>query len=218
YRAPPVLPQPQPPGVFGYENQTSILADPIVADAALQYGSKLMGTGRAMVDKELGKYIAFSSLKYYFAVDTRYVIGKLKLLFFPFFHSDWFLKFDGGDPLLPRYDVNAPDLYIPTMAYTTYVLVAGLMLGLQNRFAPEVLGILASQALAWNVAENLLHIVTIYIGNIKTRLRTLDIIAFTGYKYVGIILATLSSLIFGQKSYYLALVYFSITLTFYIVS
>lgn len=30
----------------------------------------------------------------------------------------------------PRYEINAPDLYIPTMAYITYVLAASLVLGM----------------------------------------------------------------------------------------
>lgn len=35
--------------------------------------------------------------------------------------------------MAPRFDVNAPDLYIPAMGFITYVLVAGLALGTQNR-------------------------------------------------------------------------------------
>jgi len=35
----------------------------------------------------------------------------------------------------PRFDVNAPDLYIPAMGFITYILVAGLALGTQNRYA-----------------------------------------------------------------------------------
>ena len=33
----------------------------------------------------------------------------------------------------PRHDVNAPDLYIPAMAFVTYVLMTGLSLGLMER-------------------------------------------------------------------------------------
>ena len=38
------------------------------------------------------------------------------------------------EPVQPKYDVNAPDLYIPTMAYATYVLLVGYILGLRNAF------------------------------------------------------------------------------------
>ena len=39
------------------------------------------------------------------------------------------MKYDQESPVQPRYDVNAPDLYIPSMGYVTYVLLAGFMLG-----------------------------------------------------------------------------------------
>lgn len=66
-----------------------------------------------------------------------------------------------------------------------YVLVAGLVLGMQNRFTPEILGIQASSALAWTIAEILIELITLYVTNIKTNLKTLDLLAFAGYKFVG---------------------------------
>lgn len=95
------------------------------------------------------------------------------------------MKYEQGQPVQPRYELNAPDLYIPTMAYVTYVLLAGFVLGFQNRFSPEQLGIQASSALAWAVAEVLVELITLYITNINTNLTTLDLVAYSGYKYVG---------------------------------
>lgn len=40
------------------------------------------------------------------------------------------MKYEQDGPVQPRFEINAPDLYIPTMAYVTYVLVAGFVLGL----------------------------------------------------------------------------------------
>nr|CAD7416398.1 unnamed protein product [Timema poppensis] len=169
----------------GFSVPGQFLAEPLVANVAMQYGQALMGSGRQLVDKELEKYVPVSRLKYYFAVDTQYVAKKLALLFFPFTHADWSLKYEQDEPVQPRYEINAPDLYIPMMAFVTYVLLAGLVLGMQNRFSPEVLGIQASSALAWTVVEIVLEIVTLYVTNIQTKLRTLDLVAFGGYKYVG---------------------------------
>lgn len=42
---------------------------------------------------------------------------------------------DGGQPVPARFDVNAPDLYIPLMAFITYVLISGFVLGVQGRSA-----------------------------------------------------------------------------------
>ena len=70
-----------------------------------------------------------STLKYYFAVDTSYVLKKLMLIWFPFVHKDWTVRYQQDAPVAPRDDMNAPDLYIPTMSFVTYLLVAGYLLG-----------------------------------------------------------------------------------------
>ena len=50
--------------------------------------------------------------------------------------QNWEVNYQQDTPVAPRVDVNAPDLYIPAMAFITYVLVAGLALGTQNRWSP----------------------------------------------------------------------------------
>lgn len=59
----------------------------MVANMAMQYGQSLASQGREYVDKKLEKYVSMSQIKYYFAVDTRYVMKKLQLLFFPYTHT-----------------------------------------------------------------------------------------------------------------------------------
>lgn len=103
------------------------------------------------------------------------------------------------------------------MAYVTYVLVAGLVLGTQQRFSPEQIGILASSALAWCIVELAAYSSTLYIANIQTSLRTLDLLAYSGYKFVGIIISVLLSLVGGRTTYYVALIYCSLSLAFYLV-
>ncbi|KAK6621505.1 hypothetical protein RUM44_001312 [Polyplax serrata] len=206
--------QPQEGPGFTLPNQ--YLSDPLVSAAAMTYGH-FVGSGKKYVDKEIEKYVPVSRLKYYFAVDTSYVYKKLGLIFFPFTHRDWSVKYSSNEPVQPRYEVNAPDLYIPTMAYLTYVLVAGLALGTQDRFTPEVLGIQASSALAWTIFEVLIHLVSIYVSAISTSLTTIDILAFSGYKFVGVIFAVLSSLVFFRVGYYLTLIYFSVSLSFFLI-
>lgn len=134
-----------------------------------------------------------------------------------FFIQDWSIKYEQDSPLQPRYERNAPDMYIPTMAYLTYIVVAGLALGTQERFTPEQLGILASSALAWGIIELLVHTITLYVMNLDTSLRTLDLLAYCGYKYVGINFALLVSLIFQRFGYYVVLIYFSVSLAFFLV-
>ncbi|XP_052275300.1 protein YIF1B-A-like isoform X2 [Dreissena polymorpha] len=158
--------------------------DPM-ANMAMQYGSSLAGQGKDLVNKNLEKYVSTSKLKYYFAVDTSYVAKKLMTLFFPFTKKDWSIKFNQDQPVAPRFDENAPDLYIPVMAFVTYILVSGVVLGTQERFTPEHLGMQASTALVWLIIELVAVMLSLYIMNLTTDLKYMDILAYIGYKFVG---------------------------------
>ena len=54
-------------------------------------------------------------------------------LIWPFSSQDWTIRYSQEEPVAPRYEVNAPDLYIPSMAFVTYLLLAGVALGQQQR-------------------------------------------------------------------------------------
>lgn len=113
-----------------------LLGDPM-ANVAMAYGSSIASQGKDMVHKELHRFVSMNKLKYFFAVDTAYVAKKLGLLVFPYTHQNWELRYSRDVPLPPRQDLNAPDLYIPAMAFVTYVLLAGMALGIQQRFSPR---------------------------------------------------------------------------------
>lgn len=76
-------------------------------------------------------------------------------------------------------------MYIPVMAFVTYILMVGVSLGLQTKFTPEQLGIQASSALGWFLFEIFLIYISLQILSIKSTLKTFDIMAFCGYKYFG---------------------------------
>lgn len=103
------------------------------------------------------------------------------------------------------------------MAYISYVFIAGLVLGMQQRFSPEQIGMLASSALAWCLIEIAIYSCTLYIIHVETNLRTLDLVAYSGYKFVGIILSTLVSLLGGRTGYYCCLIYCNLALAFFII-
>ncbi|XP_030573766.1 protein YIF1B-A isoform X1 [Drosophila novamexicana] len=215
-------PQPPPyvaPGAAlgGQYPQLAMFQQPIVQDMAMQYGQRLADQGKQLVENQFEKWVPVAKLKYYFAVDNAYVGRKLRLLFFPYIHKDWSLKYDQEHPVQPRYDINAPDLYLPTMGYITYVIVAGLLLGMQNRFSPEQLGIQASSALAYSIFELVIYSISLYVMNVKTSLKTLDLLAFTGYKYVNIVVCLLMSAMFFRSGYYIALAYTSFSFGFFLL-
>lgn len=194
----------------------NLFSDPM-ASAAMMYGSSLANTGKDMVNKEISRFMSVNKLKYFFAVDTRYVLKKLMILLFPYTHQDWEVRYHRDTPLTPRQDVNAPDLYIPTMAFITYILLAGMALGIQKRFSPEVLGLCASTALVWLVIEVLVMLLSLYLLTVHSDLSTFDLIAYSGYKYVGMIFTVFCGLIFGSDAYYVALAWSSCALMCFIV-
>lgn len=70
------------------------------------------------------------------------------------------------------------------MGFVTFVLLNGVVLGMQSRFSPEALGMAASSLLAWLAAEVLILWLCLYLLAVTSQLRWLDIISFCGYKYV----------------------------------
>ncbi|CAK6964622.1 protein YIF1A [Scomber scombrus] len=200
-------------GGIGVNN---LFTDPM-ANAAMMYGSSIANQGKDMVNKEIGRFMSVNKLKYFFAVDSKYVMKKLMILMFPYTHQDWEVRYHRDTPLTPRQDVNAPDLYIPTMAFITYILLAGMALGIQKRFSPEVLGLCASTALVWIIIEVLVMLLSLYLLTVHSDLTTFDLIAYSGYKYVGMIFTVLCGLLFGSDGYYVALAWSSCALMFFIV-
>ncbi|XP_003743294.1 protein YIF1A [Galendromus occidentalis] len=199
-----------------YFNPQQLMNDPM-ASMAMQYGQNLAGHGREIVHEKIEKYVSISKLKYYFAVDTSYVSQKLFLLVFPFAHKNWTLSYNQDEPVPPRYDVNAPDLYIPTMAFVSYILLSAYMMGLENRFSPEVLGMQASWSLCIMILETVLIMMALYILNINTYLKLYDLMAFCGYKFVPMILALLVSIPLGYLGYLSAGIYCSLTFGFFLL-
>ncbi|XP_048885541.1 protein YIF1A isoform X1 [Brienomyrus brachyistius] len=203
-------------GSVGNSGMNELFTDPM-ASAAVMYGSSLATQGKDMVNKEISRFMSVNKLKYFFAVDTKYVMKKLLLLMFPYTHQDWEVRYHRDTPLTPRHDVNAPDLYIPTMAFITYILLAGMALGIQKRFSPEVLGLCASTALVWVIIEVLVMLLGLYLLTVHSDLSTFDLIAYSGYKYVGMIFTVLCGLLFGNDGYFIALAWSSCALMFFIV-
>jgi len=194
------------------------LQDPganMAANIAMQYGQQFVPAAGEYVEKRIESFLSVSKLKYYFAVDTSYVLKKLGLIAFPFAHEDWSLKYDKSEPVAPRYEINSPDLYIPSMAFVTYVLLCGLIFGTQDRFTPEQLGMTASSVLVWLVLELVVIIATLYMTGISGNVRYLDLLSLCGYKYVGMIIVALSGLMFKLTGYYIALGWMSLSMAFF---
>eukprot|EP01126_Amoeba_proteus_P011005 TRINITY_DN14369_c0_g2_i3.p1 TRINITY_DN14369_c0_g2~~TRINITY_DN14369_c0_g2_i3.p1 ORF type:complete len:286 (+),score=27.78 TRINITY_DN14369_c0_g2_i3:61-918(+) len=153
----------------------------------------------------------FSSLKSYFNVDNVYVWRKLKMILFPFFHQ----TYKRNSQQQYDRDLNAPDLYIPVMSFVTYVLLIALSLGANEKFKPDVIGLTMTTALLSVFLEQLLLKTAIWLQNL-TNITFLDLLSFTGYKFVVAVMNLSSGILFGSIaflfSYIVNTLFFSIFL------
>lgn len=187
----PYQPQaPQGAGAFGaYGN---LISDP-TAQMGFQVGQTALKHGTEYVEQNFNRYVNVSALKHYFNVSNGYVVNKLFLVLFPWRHKPWSRKQSIGPNgqegwfLPPRDDLNSPDMYIPTMAFVTYILLFTLIAGLRGEFQPELFGLIAGWASLAVVVEILGLKLGCYLLSISNESQLLDLIAYSGYKFVGVI-------------------------------
>lgn len=133
-----------------------------------------------------------TAFKHYFDVTNGYVVNKLYLVLFPWRHKPWSRKQAVGPNgqegwyLPPRDDINSPDMYIPAMAIFTYILLETLIAGFRGQFQPELLGYTATTALVIIMVEILALRLGTYLLSISNTSQLLDMVAYSGYKFVGI--------------------------------
>ena len=148
---------------------------------------------------QFNRYINVSALKHYFNVSNGYVVNKLFLVLFPWRHKPWSRKQSVGPNgqegwfLPPRDDVNSPDMYIPVMALVTYILLSTLVAGLRGAFQPELLGYTATFAFIIVFFEIVLLKLGCYLLSISNESQLLDLVAYSGYKFVGAIVTVFVS-------------------------
>lgn len=73
------------------------------------------------------------------------------------------------------------------MAFVTYILLSTMIAGLNGRFEPQLLGLTFSNA----SVIILLELVVLWLGryflNINSESQIYDLVAYSGYKFVGVI-------------------------------
>lgn len=84
------------------------------------------------------------------------------------------------------------------MAFVTYILLSTLLAGLRGAFQPELLGYTASAAFAIVFLEILGLKLGSYLLSISNDSQLLDLVAYSGYKFVGIIVTLVLSEIINR--------------------
>lgn len=178
----------------------------MTAQMGLNVARTMMAGSSDLAEKNLNRYL--SSIKPFFAVTNLYVLKKLHILLNPWRHHPWSrhstTRVSTTRPgeaetmyLPPREDLNAPDMYIPVMSFVTYILLFALLRGLSGKFHPEVLGLTASTALAAVIIELVALKLGCYLLSISNS-QLLDLVAYSGYKFVGITVSILFTALMGK--------------------
>ncbi|KAJ5109951.1 hypothetical protein N7532_002596 [Penicillium argentinense] len=191
------------PGFGGFMN------DP-TAQMGFQVGKSAMAAGQEYMEQNFNRYVSIPALKHYFNVSNSYVLNKIALVLFPWRHKPWSrqqarMAATAGPSgqitqqtyssmfLPPRDDLNSPDMYIPVMALVTYILLSVLLAGFRGHFHPELLGSITTTAIAVILFEILCLKMAMYILSINNDSQLLDLVAYSGYKFVGIIVTLVAS-------------------------
>ena len=144
------------------------------------------------------------------------------MLLFPFIGRSNFSRvaeqLTGGHKYLPpKQDVNAPDLYLPTMGLWTYSLLVGLVLFARQSFRPEaVYSTVSSALLAWTVHTLALKAVLWVLG-IASAAPVLELASYAGYTFLLSCIILVGQLAFGRIGYHVALVYTGLAMSVFIV-
>ncbi|KAL4954004.1 YIF1-domain-containing protein [Aspergillus filifer] len=195
------------PGFGGFIN------DP-TAQMGFHMGKTAMTAGQEYMEQNFNRYVSIPALKHYFNVSNSYVINKLGLVLFPWRNKRWSRQqahlttaSTGPDGqisqqqysamfLPPRDDLNSPDMYIPVMALVTYILLSAMLAGFRGNFHPELLGATTTTAIAVILFEIICLKLAMYILSINNDSQLVDLVAYSGYKFVGIIVTLLLSEVF----------------------
>ncbi|KAG6865542.1 hypothetical protein C0991_001735 [Blastosporella zonata] len=182
------------------------------AQFGMQLGHSAVAAGQDYVQRNFGTIFPSTPLKHHFNVSNSYVINKLSLVLFPWLQkpaawrrivrqsSNQNQNQTPNQPAVewapPREDLNSPDLYIPLMALVTYILLCALHAGLTKQFHTKVLGEALSRGLAVVLLDFAFVKLGCYFLNVHESTPFADLVAYGGYKFVGVIFALIPSFLF----------------------
>lgn len=83
------------------------------------------------------------------------------------------------------------------MAFVTYILLSTLIAGLHGQFEPQLLGLTFSNASVIIVLELIVLWLGRYFLNINSESQIYDLVAYSGYKFVGVIATVSLSAVFA---------------------
>lgn len=107
-------------------------------------------------------------------------------------HKDWTVRSFHGIEM----ELEEPDLYIPTMGFITYIVLCGVVRGIQEQFSSDTLSATMSFAVAALVLETTTTKIALFMTG-AVNASTMDLVAVLGYKFFYLSLQLLIGLILG---------------------
>lgn len=159
----------------------SELAKTGLSEDSLKFGYNI---GKNIIkESKFIDYFSLDGLKPFFDVDHKYVLFKLKNIFFPFLKEK---NDENGDK---KYSIENPDLYIPVMSFVTYVLLIGFYSAIQNDkiFDPQILGKIASKNFFIIFLEVCALKLVLFIFS-KIQISFFECLCYIGYKIVLLVI------------------------------
>lgn len=159
---------------------------------------------REFMQESFGMWPQFTRIaRHYFNVSHGYVLRKMLWQLVPLAQAkkrdgelgdekDWTTRVFEGLEI----DIEVPDMYIPTMGFVTYVLLCGLISGLQGQFHPDVLSATITFAIVILVLEVAVSKFSFFMGG-AVHVSSLDLAALIGYKFFYLSLQVLLGLFLG---------------------
>ncbi|KAL6653138.1 hypothetical protein ACP70R_012063 [Stipagrostis hirtigluma subsp. patula] len=198
----------------GYGNPTGMQMPPPNPQPG-QFGNPFYGASSGLIRTGLGAYG-----EKFLGSSSEFMQSNLKVILFPFLHRGHWTRISepvGGRLSYkpPIYDINAPDLYIPFMAFGSFIILAGFTLGFMGKFTPEAINLHFTRALiGWALQLVMLKGLLYSMGGGEVPL--LDLVAYGGYLFAGLSIAVVSRLVWPY-SYYVMMPWMSLCMGVFLV-
>ncbi|KRX05175.1 hypothetical protein PPERSA_06809 [Pseudocohnilembus persalinus] len=164
--------------------------------------------------------------KYYFNVDSKYVLNKLRIILLPFIEKGewgkstsidcWGSNEESGETdqhqgfASPVNNVHAPDLYLPFMGLITFILISCLSVGIGDDFTPSIIQNNLSKCLFISLLEIFLFKIGFFIANLKSGTfleSSLDLASHLNYRYINLTIILILNLVMGGIITFIVLIY-----------
>ncbi|EMS17377.1 protein YIF1A, putative [Entamoeba histolytica HM-3:IMSS] len=222
----PINPQPIiPPTQNQQESQAdqffnNIATNPL-ASAGLSVAQNYLNQGDQLLKSQLGGIFSFDAWRYYFNVNTSFVLKKILMIIMPYpFLGTWERKYVIGEDQsklynVPQEDIYAPDLYIPLMGFISYVLAIGFYYGSKGTFTPETLSMTTTLCLILISLEvMILKFLEYMLFNYSSDFRIY--LSYVSYVFVPVLMCTFVGSLQIPYLTYIALLFFGTSYAFFL--